>query len=323
MNTLVVGAGSVGQVFAHHLHLGGSTVSFLTRADRASEIGTDLVLMPLNKRNSRKKPIHFASFSVLTQYSQIESQSWDQIYVCVPSTDLTTELLEGIKTFGGNATIVKIQPGLGDRNRFTKHLDESQIVSGMVSFIGYQAPLRGETVAESGMAYWIPPLVKCLFNGSNDRVRGVVAALLAGGLPARTHSDVEAFVGYVLAVEAPITAGIEAAGWSFHKFRQSRYLGLASRGVKEASEVMARYRPSKPPLFVRLVNSLTIRLATQLLPLASKFPLEAYLEHHFTKVQAQSFQHLDDYLDQGLKYDIDVSSLLELRNAIANGEAGA
>jgi hypothetical protein len=86
---------------------------------------------------------------------------------------------------------------------------------------------------------------------------------------------------------------------------------------------MAQYQPSRPPVFVKLANSLTIRLATRLLPLGSKVPLEPYLEHHFTKVRAQSLQHLDDYLDQNLKYDIEVSSLIELRNAIANGDEEA
>ena len=320
MNTLVVGAGSVGQVFAHHLHLGGSSVSFLTRAERTPDISPDLVLMPLNKRNARINPIHFRSFDVLTQYSQLESRSWDQIYVCVPSTGLTNELMDGLKSFGGDATIVKIQPGLGDLDRFTEHFDESQIVSGMISFISYQAPLSGETIAEPGMAYWFPPLLKSLFSGSNDRVRRVVGALQAGGLPARAHPDVESLVSYVLAMETPLTAGIEIAGWSFGQFNRSRWLKVVCRGIKEASEVAAKHRPSKPPIFMKLVNCLTIRLALWLLPKGRVFPLESYLEHHFTKVKAQSIQHLDDYLEQALKYNIEVGSLRELRNAIANGD---
>ncbi len=323
MNALVVGAGSVGQVFARHLQLGGSEVSFLTRTERTSDIRRDLVLIPLNNRNARTTPIHFGSFDVLTQYSQLEDRSWDQIYMCIPSTSLTDGLMEGIKAYGGAATIVKIQPGLGDWDKFTEHFDVSQIVSGMVSFISYQAPLSGETVAEPGMAYWFPPLVKSMFSGPNDRVREVVRALRAGGLPARTHPDVENLVGYVLAIEAPLTAGIESAGWSLRRFNQSRWLMVACRGIKEAFEVAAKYQQSYPPIFMKLVNCLTIRLAIWLLPKERVFPFESYLEHHFTKVRAQSLQHLDDYLDQALKYDIEVGSLSELRNAIANGGAVA
>ncbi len=323
MNALVVGAGSVGQVFARHLHLGGSEVSFFTRSERTSEIRRDLVLIPLNHRNARSAPIHFGSFDVLTQYSQLESQAWDQIYMCVPSTSLTSRLLEGINTYSGAATIVKIQPGLGDWDRFKEHFNVSQIVSGMVSFISYRAPLSGETVTEPGMAYWFPPLAKSMFSGPKGRVREVVRALQAGGLPATAHANVETLIGYVLAVEAPLTAGIECAGWSVQQFRHGHYLKLASQGIKEASEVVARYQRSKPPVFLKLINSLTIRLASWLLPLGRVFPLETYLEHHFTKVRAQSLQHIDEYLELALVYDIEAGSLNELRISMADGDSGA
>ena len=323
MNALVVGAGSVGQVIAHHLHRGGSDVSFLIRADSSPDRVRDLVLMPLNRRDARMDPVHDKSVQVLTQYSQLEGQTWDQIYVCVPSTGLTSELFEGLKSFGGRATIVKIQPGLDDRNKYADHFDISQVVSGMVAFISYAAPLTGETVADPGTAYWFPPLIKSHFSGSNDRVQAVVSALQAGGLPARAHRDVEALAGYVLALEAPLIAGVECAGWSFRRFGQSHWLSVATQGIKEASEVVAAHQHSSPPVFMKLVNRLTIRLALWLLPKGRVFPLEAYLEHHFTKVSAQSLQHLDEYLERGLKYDIEVGSLSELRNAIAAGAAAA
>ena len=266
-------------------------------------------------------PIHFGSFDVLTRYSQLESRSWNQIYMCIPSTSLTDGLLEGIKTYGGAATIVKIQPGPGDWERFTEHFDVSQIVSGMVSFISYRAPLGGETVAEPGMAHWFPPLVRSMFSGLGDRVRGVVSALQAGGLPARAHPDVENLVSYIVAVEAPLTAGIQSAGWSLRRFNKSRWLKVACRGIKEALQLAGKHQQSNAPIFTQLVNCLTIRLAIWFLPKERVFPLEPYLEHHFMKLRSQSLQHLDDYLEQALKYDIEVGSLNELRNAIASGDA--
>lgn len=70
MNALVVGAGSVGRDFAHHLHLGGSEISFLTRTERAPEMGRDLLLIHLNKRNARMNPIHFGFFDSATGHLQ-------------------------------------------------------------------------------------------------------------------------------------------------------------------------------------------------------------------------------------------------------------
>ena len=119
MNALVVGAGSVGQVFARHLHLGGSKVSFFARGEHARRISNGLVLYHLNKRDARRRPVYFSSFEVMTRYSQLDSQSWDQIYICVPSNDLSDSMFEGIKQYRGSATIIKIQPGLEDRNSFT------------------------------------------------------------------------------------------------------------------------------------------------------------------------------------------------------------
>jgi len=74
---------------------------------------------------------------------------------------------------------------------------------------------------------------------------------------------------------------------------------------------------------MKLVNRLTIRLGIWLLPKARVIPIEPYLEHHFTKLRAQSFQHLDDLLEQGGKYELEVGSLNELRTALADGDTTA
>jgi ketopantoate reductase len=230
MNALVVGAGSVGQVLARHLHLGGSKVSFFVKGKHAQRISNGLVLYHLNKRDARMRPIHFRSFEVMTKYSQLDRQSWDQIYICVPSNGLSDTMFEGIKQYRGSATIIKIQPGLGDRNSFTSHFEESVLVVGMITFVSYRAPLSGENIAEPGMAYWFPPFLSTLFSGAEDRVQEVVDALDGGGLPVKVHRDVESLVGYVLAVQAPLMAGLECAGWSIRQFtRNQRSLGCCCK----------------------------------------------------------------------------------------------
>lgn len=323
MNALVVGAGSVGQVFAHHLHLGGSKVSFFARGEHARRISHGLMLFHLNKRNARMRPIRFDSFDVMTRFSQLENQSWDQIYLCVPSDGLSDTMLEGLKRHGGSATIIKIQPGLGDRSIVTSHFEESVLVTGMVSFVSYRAPLSGEIVAEPGMAYWFPPILSTLFSGSGDRVREVVNALDRGGLPAKAHPDVESLVGHVLAVQAPLTAGLECAGWSIQQFTRSNWLKVACRAIKEASEVVARYQRSDPPRILRALNCAVIRVALSLLPKQNPIPLESYLAFHYTKLQEQSRQHIDDYIEQGIKHGISVESLSELRRGLAKSDMAA
>jgi ketopantoate reductase len=320
MNALVVGAGSVGQVFARHLHLGGSKVSFFARGEHARRISNSLVFYHLNKRDARIRPIHFGSFEVLTKYSQLDHQSWDQIYICVPSNDLNDTMFEGVKQHRGSATIIKIQPGLSDRNSFTSHFEDSVLVAGMISFISYRAPLSGENVAESGMAYWFPPFLSTLFSGAENRVQEVVNALDGGGLPVKVHRDVESLVGYVLAVQVPLIAGLECTGWSIQQFIHSHWLKVACNAIKEASEVAGKYQRSDPPFIMKALNSSMVRLAISLLPKRKPFHLESYLASHYTKLQKQSQQHIDDYIRQGVKHGIPVESLMELRRGLAKDD---
>ncbi len=323
MNALVVGAGSVGQVIAHHLHLGGSKVSFLARGEHSRRISHGLVLYHLNKRDARMRPMRFGSFDILTGFSKLDEQSWDQIYICVPSNSLGDTVLKGVKRHGGSATIIKFQPGLGDRNLFASHFDESVLVSGMITFVSYRAPLSGENVAEPGMAYWFPPLLSTLFSGSEDRVQEVVNALDRGGLPAKAHRDVESQVGYVLAVQAPLIAGLECVGWSIRQFTRSNWLKVACRAAKEASEVVAKYQRSDPPIIVRALNCSIIRLAISFLPRQNPFDLESYLASHYTKLREQSRQHIDDYIEQGIKHGLSLDALRELRRGLEKRDMAA
>jgi 2-dehydropantoate 2-reductase len=320
MNALVVGAGSVGHVFARHLHLGGSKVSFFAREEHARRILHGLVLFHLNKRNARMRPIRFGSFDVMTRFSQLDKHSWDQIYICVPSNDLSDTMLNGLKRNSGGATIIKIQPGLADRSTFTSHFEESVLVAGMISFVSYRAPLSGENVAEPGTAYWFPPLLSTLFSGPGDRVQEVVNALDRGGLPAKAHSNVESLVGYMLAVQAPLTAGLECAGWSLRQLTNSNWMNVACRATKEASEVVAKYQRSDPPRILRALNCSIIRLALSLLPKKNPFHLESYLAVHYTKLREQSRQHIDDYIEQGIKHGMSVESLTELRRGLSKSD---
>ncbi len=306
----------MGQVFARHIHLAGSNVTFLARDERARSIRHGLVLYELNKRDARNTPIPFSSFDVLTQESQLDSHSWDQIYMCVPSDALSDSLLGWIQNYGGEATIIKLQPGLRDRELYAAHFEEVQLVTGMLSLISYQAPLNGEEVPEPGMAYWFPPMLPILFSGSAERVSDVIKVLKTGGLPARYHPDVERLVGYVLAVEAPLTAGIECAGWSIGEFRRSRWFEVAYGAIKEASEVVSHYRQTSRPAVMALLRPMTLRLAISLLPKQRPVPLELYLKHHFTKLHAQSQQHIDDYINVGMEYGRSVVSLKELRHGL-------
>lgn len=316
MHALVVGGGSVGQVLAYHLQLAGARVGVLLR-DEASAAGRlEFVLYPLNARHSRTRPIRFSSFDLLTRPTSAAGGAWDQIYLCVPSTALNDDLLAGIQEHSGPATIVKLQPGLRDRRAYAAHFRDGQLVTGMLSLISYSAPLPGEPIAEPGTAFWFPPILPSLFGGPQGRSQQVVQTLRAGGFPARNHPDVERLLAHALATEAPLTAGLECARWSIGEFTRGRWFGVACQAVREARVIVSRSQGSRPPRIMQLFGRVTLRLAIELLPKRRPIPLEAYLRRHFTKLRAQSRQHLDQYIEEGTERGLPVASLRELRRGL-------
>lgn len=316
MNALVIGAGAIGQVIGYHLQKGGSQVTFFARSERAQHIKNGLVIYHLNKRNSRRRPINFESFEVFSEYSGIEDQEWDQIYFCIPSDALSDSLLEGVSERSGEATIIKLQPGLGDYRIYKKHFEESHLVSGMLSFMSYAAPLPQEHIEQPGIAYWLPPLLSIPFSGSTIRVRAVVKALNDSGLHARVHDDVECLVGFALALQAPLTAGLECSHWSIQEYRASPTLKVVCRAIKEATAIVSNTLQSDPPKIMKLLNCSLIRVGLSFLPRRYPFNMEHYLVAHYKKLHEQSCKNLDDYIEQGQKMDLPHDSLLELREGL-------
>ena len=316
MNALVIGAGAIGQVIGYHLQKGGNRVTFYVRSERAQRMKNGLVLYHLNRRNSHRRPIHFDSFEVFSEYSGIDNQEWDQVYFCIPSDALSENFLEQVSRRSGEATIIKLQPGLGDYRIYKKQFEESHLVSGMLSFMSYAAPLPQEHIESPGIAYWLPPLLSIPFSGSTNRARAVVKALNDGGLRARVHDDVERLVGFALALQAPLTAGLECSHWSIREYRASPTLKLVCRAIKEATAIVSNYLQSDPPKIMKLLNCSFIRLGLSFLPRRYPFNMEHYLVAHYRKLHEQSCRNLDDYIEQGEKVDLPHDSLLELREGL-------
>lgn len=310
MNALIIGAGAVGQVFAQHLSLGGTNATFLTKNNAFPQ---ELILYP---HNGRSRPIVFRSFNIMTEFAQAAEESWDQVYLCIPSDALRNSLFTQIAKFRRSPTIIKIQPGLNDHGRYAKHFEKSRIVSGMVGFVSYAAPLAGEKIRQSATAYWFPPMLPSRFSGSEERVNEVIRSLKSGGFPARTHPDVEQLLGFVLATQSPLTAGFECSGWSLQAFRKQDWLKVACKAIRQANAVAANHIGYPMPGILKLMHCSVIRLVIGLLPLLYPFDLEAYLKVHYRKLSLQSRQHLDDYLEHGRQVGIGVDALLHLRQGL-------
>ena len=311
MKALIVGAGAVGQVFGRHLARGGAEVTFLVKPKYADECRRGFTLYQLRKT----EPVRLDGCGVVTE----ASAGFDQVYLTVSSPALHGDWLPALGRATGDATIVKLQPGLTDRAIVAAAIAPERIVGGTINFLSYHAPLPGETrFAEPGMAYWLFP-GKAPFSGDDARVRAVVAALRAGGLPARRVRDVERTAAYPSAVLCAFVCALEAAGWSFRAMRRSidgpgtaGHAALGTRAGREAVAIVARELDTRPPLSARAMTRLFAFAMLRVAPRVVPCDFETYLRVHFTKVGDQMHAGLADYLARGKRAGQDVGALDEL-----------
>ena len=316
MKVLIIGAGAVGQVYGRHLGFSGAEVSFLVKEKYRKEMEAGLVFYGFNGASGRPEVQNWTGYEVLSRLDEVREQRWDQVWFCVSSTAIRGEWLGLTLKECGEATIVALQPGLEDRELYLKHVDSKRLVSGMIGFISYQAPLEVEHFPHKGIAYWFPPLSPSLFSGTGDHLKEVLGALKAGGLPAKGHPELEKVVGFPTAVLMPILVGLESEGWDFDRFSRSGVRDLVCRAANEALKIVGAKTGSKVPLGRILIKPWTIRCLVALAPSVMPLPIEAYLQYHFTKVGDQTRLFIDTYRRMGESYKLSYTALDELRSLI-------
>ena len=311
LSVLIVGAGSVGQVFARHLQLGGAEVTFFVREKYRQDAARGFDLYPLNHR--RDEPERLEGFGVVTSPTEVAARRFDMMFLTVSSTGLRGPWLEELVAAAPDATVVSLQPGVDDRGIVMEAgVPAERLVSGLIGFLSYAAPLPGEAIARPGMAYWFPPMSPCRFSGAPDRVRAVVEALSRGRLPARIDADVPRATAFGTAILLGYVAALERAGWSIRSLVHGEWLATAARGVGEAFAVLAPVA-GQPPLVARLLaHPVAFRLVIWFGQRVAPFPLERYLEKHFSKVQDQTRLVLASMVARGRSADLEVGALERL-----------
>lgn len=318
MRVLIVGAGAVGLVFAHHLQRGGHEVAVYIRRPAQPDEPPRL-LYDLRRRDPWRRPLSLEPTQVIVEGQRIDGPGWEQVFFCVPSEALREGLVERLRPHLASATVVKLQPGLNDLPWFTRCVPEAQVVSGMVAFVSYRAPLASEPDVPPGYAFWMPPLTSLPFSGIEARRGEVVATLRGGGLPARSHPDVETLTAFLLALQAPLSAGFACAGGSLRAMQAGRWMPVALEAARQARRIVSRYLGQEPPLFLRLAGYRVLpRLLAELPPLLP-FPLEPFLAAHYGKLRRQSRLHLKDYIQCGSSLQLPTRSLEQLAEELESG----
>ncbi|HUB07248.1 MAG TPA: 2-dehydropantoate 2-reductase N-terminal domain-containing protein [Myxococcales bacterium] len=322
MRALVVGAGAVGQVLARHLALGGAEVAFLVKPSHADELARPLAFYPLN---GRRGLAHLAGVGVLTAPGQAAGSPWDQVYLGVASTGLRDGAwLAELGAATGAATVVALQPGLGDGELILAAVDPARVVFGVTSFLSWHAPLPGQApLPEPGFAYWFPPLGKSPFSGPAERAAAVVAALRAGGLPSRVVPDARRLSVVPSAVFTGCIAALEAAGWTFAGLRRDGWLARGCAAGREAVAIGARAAGAGAARLARLLlRPLVARLVLRLAPHVVPFDLETYTRVHFRKVGGQTPLAFEEYVAAGQRLGLPTAALRALAADVAAARAG-
>lgn len=319
MRVLLVGAGSVGQVYGWHLRRGGVEVHVYVKDKYADEARAGFVLYPPGART----PTRWTPDGVVTSPAQVAAGTWDQVWLCISSTALRGDWLPAIVAAMGDAALVSLLPGLRDRDLLTPLVPPERLVIGLIAFSSWHAPLDGEALPEPGMAWWHPPMSPSLFSGPPALVDPIVAALRAGGCPA-ARGDATAAAARGSSFLVPVVAAMECAGWSFAGLRQARHATLAARAAREALAISTAHLGLSPGPAALLASPTVVRLATRAVPLVAPMDFEAFLRVHFSKVGDQTLLALDTWVDEGKARGLATEALAVLASDVrrTRGQAG-
>ena len=315
MNVLIVGAGSIGQLYGHMLQRGGATVGVYVKPKYVNDAEQGYRLY--NRKKGLDSPEHFAPEAVHTAPEGLQDADYDAAVLCIPSTALRGPWLSELTEALGDAAIVSLTPGLEDRDYIAQFVEEERLATGLITAVSYPAPLPGETTDAPGTAYWLPPLTPAMFDGPDEHLRPLMKSLKSGGMSTRQVDNLARLSAFGSGVLMPLVASLESVDWSMDTFKRSNdHRELFDNACDEISTVIEDHLGAKPPLPIRFIGKTTIKGALMMAPIAAPFDLETYLQVHFTKVGEQTRQFLETYIELRGERDWDSPALRQLLESI-------
>jgi len=300
---LVVGAGAVGRVYGTHLQRGGAHVDVFVRPHRVDEAHEGWPMSRIGWLGARTAS-RFVPDGVVTE----ASRRWDQVWLCVSTDALVRGVEDGsfVPLLQAGDRLVVLQPGLHVPDLLAPHV--GAVIDGGIDLVSYDAPLPGED-ADRATAYFVPG--PSPFTG--EGAAAVVRLLRDGGLPAREVPDARARMAFATSALMPTIVALEGAGWKLPALR-GEWARLAAGAGREAWNVTAlRF---DPPLGGSPVRPWMLTLGGRLAPTFAPFPVETYLQIHFTKVRPQSEALIERYLRDGVAGGVKVDALAELHRRV-------
>lgn len=291
---LIVGAGSVGQVYGHVLARGGAQVTYRVREKYVAEVRRGFLLYRMRGLGGllAPKPERFGRFDVITTDEEVAAQQWDQVWLTIASPALRGPWLAPFLEAIGDATLVTLQPGPEDFELLCEHLPASQLIQGLIHIVAYHTPMPEEDANRPhGMAWWVPPLTPMSFTGADEgRTRRVIEALGRGGMRARRIPSVHTMMIFATTALNSFLQVLELEGWSFRRLIQSGRLATAAQARAEAAAALSARWGVPVPGIHALLGPGTLELMLRAAPRLAPFPVEPFLREHFIKVGEQTRQ---------------------------------
>jgi hypothetical protein len=274
-------------------------------------------------KGRRAETLHFEGYELFDSIDALRGKSFDAVLITLPSDKLKEgDWFERLLAVVGDAKIWSLQSGTHDVEWIAEKLGKSadaRLVWGRIPIISYLAPLPGEGFEKPGYAFYLPPGGKALWSSKDFALAEETAKLFsAGGLPSK--ASVEDFRKLGILPEnllRMVVAGLEKSEWSFDRLLNGENLYLVREGLRESTAIYAkRYGVSDPGkrALGRLASSLFgIRTALQVARVIIPFDLEAFFRVHFTKVEKQMHEALDDLVAYGKRNGFSTTNLTLLR----------
>ncbi len=288
-NILLIGAGAVGQCYGFHLARAGHHITYVVRPQYVDALSSGLDVRCLS--GSARGRHHFHSFGVETAET-LSRVGWDFVFICVSSTALRRSRIPELCAELLGATIVVLQPGLGDAEYVRERAPSATILRGLIGVVSYLESSPTDSQQRS-MTWWFPPLTKTLFSGERSAASEVARMLSDGACPAGMTDDVGKITALGSGFLVPTMASLELEQWSLSALASSERLSRTCQVIRDVTRLL---RPGYrrwliAPLTWTPITRVIIRMAPWLVP----FDLDAMLRIHFTKVGDQTRDMLREF----------------------------
>jgi hypothetical protein len=300
----LVGVGAVGQVYAHHLKRAGDELVFFLKPKYVAVAESGFLLHPVN---GDRTPVTLKASQIVTSPEELAQAGVDELWLCMSSTALKGDWLAPLLEAAGSAQVITLQPGLEDREHLLQFVPEERLVTGLISFMSWQAPLPGEQVAP-GVRFWHPWTMKSVFSGPG--ADDIVRRLRAGGCPAKV-GDARVEMALGSAMLQPIVGHLECVDWKMGRLseRGAEVAACQEQVMAIAAGFLGVSTRMTPPGFL-------ISMAGTVVPAVVPVDIEAFFEWHFTKVGDQTRAMLGTWIAEGQARGLPVDRIQALASEL-------